>query len=175
MNSMIELALRNLVQVLMLFAFTATGTIICAQTVTIKIVDGRNGRQMETTCVGVWERQDRKDLVSIPTDKDGIARLRLTDKDNEIDIQNRWKGCGVFGVINPIMKYDDTLRVDVGYALCLPRQDYSLLAIKGISTKQLMQQGIVMQNACGKVTASPKPGELTIFVRPFSWWERAMR
>jgi hypothetical protein len=172
---MIQLTFRSLAQFLMLLAFTSTSTFLCAQTVTIKLVNGRNGRQMAPTCVGVWVRQDRKDLISIPTDKDGIARLRLTDNDDEIDIQNRWKDCGLFGVVNPVVKYDDTLRIDVGYALCLQGPDYSLLANTGISTMQLLYQGIVMPNTCGKATASPKPGELIIFVRPFSWWERAMR
>jgi hypothetical protein len=164
--------IRQVLQFLVFLVLSSSGTLLCAQTVEIKLVNGRNGRQMAATCVGVWVRQDRKDLISIPTDRNGIARLRLTDNDDEIDVQNRWKDCGLFGVINPVVKYADTLRVDVGYALCLPRPDYSLLAITGVSTKRLMQRGIVMPNICGKVIASPKPGELIIFVRPFTWWER---
>jgi hypothetical protein len=50
--------------------------------------------------------------------------------------------------------------------------DYSWLDIREISTKQLMREGIVMPNTCGKATASPQPGELVIFVRPLSWWEK---
>jgi hypothetical protein len=38
--------------------------------------------------------------------------------------------------------------------------------------KQVVQQGIVTANTCGKATASPKPGEVTIFVRPLTWWEQ---
>jgi hypothetical protein len=171
----IQLHFRGGLRFLVLFLLSSSGTLFYAQTVTIKLVNGRDGHQMAATCVGVWVRQDRKDLVSIPTDKSGIAQLRLTDNDGEIDIHNRSKDCGLFGVINPVVKYDDTLRIDVGYALCLPRPDYSLLALTGISTKQLIQQGIVMPNSCGKATASTEPGKLIIFVRPFSWWERSMQ
>jgi hypothetical protein len=61
---------------------------------------------MSNSYVNVWVGTKRKEAMVIPTDKDGIARLRLTDND------------------------------------------------------------------CGKATASPKPGELIIFVRPLTWWEK---
>jgi hypothetical protein len=110
--------------------------------------------------------------MAIPTDNNGVARLRLTDRDGEIDIHNRWKGCGEFGVINPVVKYDDSFRINAGYVLCQPRTpDYSWLAMTDLSTKQVVQQGRVTTNTCGKATASPKPGELILFVRPLSWWE----
>jgi hypothetical protein len=109
----------------------------------------------------------------IPTDKDGIARLRLTDNDDEVNLHMREKYIGNNVVIDPIVKYDENFRVNVPFVICYPHvRDYSCLAIANISTKQLLQQGIVWPNACGKVTASPKPGELIVFVRPLSWWEK---
>jgi hypothetical protein len=166
---------RWLVRFLISLVFTLAGTILSAQSVVIVIINGRNGRRVAATCVGVWVRQDRKDLISVPTDKNGIARLRLTNNAAEIDTHDRWRSCGPFGVINPVVKYSGIIRVDVSYALCLPRQEYSSLAITGVSTRQLMQKGIVMPNTCGKTSALPKPGELTVFVRKFTWWEKAMR
>ncbi|MGO8720583.1 MAG: hypothetical protein ACLQMO_15420 [Acidobacteriaceae bacterium] len=171
---MIRAIFRSLMQFLMLLLFTSICTSLYAQKVMIKIVNGRNGREMAPTCVSVWSQQNHKDMISIPTDKDGIARLRLTDNDDEIDVHNRWKGCGLFGVTNPIVKYKSTLHIYVGYALCLPPPDHSLLDITGISTRQLMQRGIVMPNTCGKATALPKPGELVIFVKRFGWWRRTV-
>jgi len=115
---------------------------------------------------------ERKTAMAIPTDESGIARLRLTHNDSEIDIHNRWKGCGDFGIVNPIVKYDDSLHIRAGYVLCqLRKPDYSWLAVTNPSTKQILQQGIVTANTCGKATASPTPGEVVIFVRPLSWWE----
>jgi hypothetical protein len=111
--------------------------------------------------------------MAIPTDNNGVARLRLTDKDSEIDSGKPWRACGDFGVIDPVVKYDDSLRVNAGYVLCEPRTpDYSWLGITGFPTKQVVQQGIVTPNACGKATASPRPGEVIIFVRPLTWWEK---
>jgi hypothetical protein len=157
----------------MLLVLTVSGAILCAQTVTIKLVNGRNGRPMSNSYVNVWVGTTRKKAMVIPTDKDGIARLRLTDNDDEVDLHIRGKYSGDNVVIDPIVKYDDNFQVNVGFVICHPHApDYSWLSITNISTKQLLQQGIVWPNTCGKATASPQPGELVIFVRPLSWWEK---
>lgn len=111
--------------------------------------------------------------MAIPTDEDGIAWLYLTDKDSEVNAQNQPKSCGDFGVAHPVVKYADTIRIVAGYAVCQPHTPgYSWLATMEFSTKQIVQQGVVTANVCSKATAPPKPGELTIFVRPLSWWEK---
>ena len=111
--------------------------------------------------------------MAIPTDTNGIAWLRLTDKDSDINIRNRWDRCGDFGVNNPVVKYDDSFRINAGYVLCqLHTHDYSWLAMTDFSTKQVLQQGVVTANTCSKVRASPEPGEVILFVRPLTWWEK---
>lgn len=76
------------------------------------------------------------------------------------------------GVIHPVVKNSDTLRIVAGYVVCQPHAaDYSWLATMEFSTKKIIQQGIVIGNTCGKSTASRTPGELLIFVRPLTWWE----
>ncbi len=128
---------------------------------------------MSNSHVNVWVGNQRKDAMVIPTDKDGVARLRVTDNDEEVDLHMREKYTEDNVVIDPIVKYDELLRVNVPFVMCYPHvRDYSWLAITNVSTKQLLQQGIVWPNACGKTTASPKPGELIIFARPLSWWEK---
>ncbi len=162
------------VQVPVLLTFLAFGTVLRAQTVEIKLVDGRNGHPMKGTCVDVWVGKPRKIVMSmvIPTDEKGVARLRLTDNDGEIDVHNHWAGCGDRGVANPVVTYDDPLKIHAGYVLCQARKsDYSWLAVMDFSTKEVLQHGIATANTCGKVTASPKPGEVVIFVRPLNWWE----
>jgi len=173
MVSMTELTFRRLAQLLLLLVFTSTGTFLCAQIVTIKLVNGRNGHPMSNSHVNLWVGPERKRTMVIPTDKNGIARLRLTDNDDEVDLHMHEKHIGDNVVIDPTVKYDENLWVNVPFVICYPHvRDYSWLAITNISTKQLLQQGIVWPNTCGKATASPKPGELAIFVRPLTWWEK---
>jgi len=99
-----------------------------------------------------------KAAMAIPTGNNGVAWLRLTDKDGEIDLHNRWKGCGDDGVINPVVKYDESLRINAGYVLCQPRTPgYSWLVITDFSTKQVAQEGLVTTNTCGRATDVAEP------------------
>jgi hypothetical protein len=164
---------RCLLRLIMFFFLSSSGTFLYAQTIEIKLVNGRSGDPISDTCVNVWVGTARKDAMSIPTDENGIARFRLTDKESEIDLQNRWKGCGDFGMVNPVVKYDDILRINAGFVSCQSRpSDHSWLAISDISTKEVLQRGVVTANTCGKATASPKPREVVLFVRPLTWWEK---
>jgi hypothetical protein len=169
----VRLFFRRLVQFFVLLAFGSSGTVLCAQTVEITLVNGRNGRPMAGACVNVWVGHERKAAMAIPTDENGVARLRLTDKDGEIDIHDRWKDCGDFGMINPVVKYNESLRINAGYVSCQSRTpDHSWLAVTDLSTKEVLQHGFATANTCGKATASPRPGEVILFVRSLSWWEK---
>ena len=140
-----------------------------AQTLLIKLVNGRSGRPISHGFVNVWVGNAQKAAMPITTDQEGIARLRLTENDSEIDVQNR-RGVGV---VNPVVKYSDSLRVNAGYVSCQPNKpDYSWLWIQSFSTPDVLRSGIVTANACGKAKASPQPGELIMFVRPLTFWEK---
>lgn len=144
-----------------------------AQSIRIELVNGRNGRPIANTCVNAWVGTERKDAMAIPTDKDGIARLYLTDKDTEINTRSQWGNCGLFGVLDPVVRHSDTIAVNAGYVLCETRKsDYSWLAIRTFATAEVLQHGIVMANTCGKAMASPQAGEIIIYVRPLTWWEK---
>jgi len=157
---------------LLLLTFSSAFT-LSAQTIEVKLIDGRNGHPIANSCVNVWVGNEQKDALAIPTDNDGVARLRLTDRDAEINTQNRWKQCGAFGVINPVVRFESSVTINAGYVLCRPQEtDYSWLALKNFPTKQILAEGVVSPNACGKHSASPVPGQVIIFVRPLSFWEK---
>ncbi len=121
----------------------------------------------------MWVGNEHKDAMAIPTDKNGVARLRLTDNDAEVTTAAGWEGCGGFGVINPIVKYKPFIEVNVAYVVCEPRgTDFSWLKLKHFSTERLVREGFVTANTCGKLTASARPGALIIFVRPLNFWEK---
>ena len=168
-DPLVQPIVGNVVQFLILVVLTSSGTFLCGQTIRIKLVNGRNGHPLSNSHVNVWVGKERTKAMTIPTDHDGIARLRLTDTDDEVNLHIREQYVGDNVVFDPIVKYDENLRVNVPFVICYPHvRDYSWLATTNISTKQLLQQGIVWPNACGKAVASPKPGELIIFVRPLA-------
>lgn len=125
-----------------------------AQSIRIKLVNGRNGRPIAGTHVNVWVGKKRKWAMVIPTDKDGVASLVLTDKEGEVNVPDV-EGDGSHVVVNPVVKYDDDLGINAPYVLCQPgTPDYSWLVIRHISTKQIVAQGVVTPNACGTATVS---------------------
>lgn len=169
----LRLSCRGFVALFVLLVCGASEVAVGAQAIKIKLVNGRSGRPMTGACVNVWVGGKRKEAMAIPTDKDGVGLLYFTDENAEINTQNQWKSCGGFGVINPVVKYADTIRINAGYVLCRPhRPDYSWLAMTEFSTSQVVQKGIVTPNACGRATASAEPGEVILFVRPLTWWEK---
>ncbi len=151
------------------------GAVLSAQTLDITLVDGRSGRPMagSASYVNVWVGAERKQALAIPTDHNGVARLQLTLKLGEVNVPSCPEGCGSIVVNHPVVGYDESLRVNVPYVLCEPGgSQYSWLATVQFSTEQIMQHGYVSPNLCGKSTASPKPGQLVLFVRPLSWREK---
>jgi hypothetical protein len=148
--------------VLFLFlAFAALQSRLDAQTIKIKLMNGRDGRPIANKWVDLGIG-NIVHMLTIPTDKEGVASFRLTDDNADVNT----------GVANPVVKYSDNFRVHAPFALCQPNEpNYSWLAIMVFSTKDVLQQGIVRANTCGKTTAAPVPGEVIIFVRPLTFWE----
>lgn len=160
-----------------LLVFALSGTAVRAQTVELKIVNGRNGHPVADRCMYVWvgDRSNPSSgpLLGTQTDKEGIIRLRLTRGDRRTNNESQRLACGLAGSIEPVANYGDTISVRTGYALCEPRTaDYSWLARADFSTDEALRHGVVTANTCGKATAPPKPGAVILFVRPLTWWEK---
>jgi hypothetical protein len=149
------------------------GMSLSAQTLEIRLVDGRSGRPMlgASSHVNVWVGKERKEAIVIPTHENGVARIQLTLNPSEVNIPSS-KNDGSIVVEHPVVKYDESFRVNVPYVLCgSQRSNYSWLTLGNFSTKEILQHGYASPNTCGKVTVSPQPGQVVLFVRPLTWWE----
>lgn len=147
---------------------------ISAQELEIRLVDGRNGRPMagKNSYVNLWVGTERKAAIVVPTDGKGVARIQLTSNPREVNIPNSTNS-GSNVVDHPIVKYAESLQINVPYVLCgSGGSNYSWLGLLNFSTKEILQRGYASPNTCGKATASPIPGEVILFVRPLSWWEK---
>jgi hypothetical protein len=102
------------------------------------------------------------------------------------EFEKKYKYCG-FGlplkVAHPIVKYDESISIQspgdisfihgnaaypVGYIPCwvdLQKNKEPQWTLAHFSTKDVLQQGVVTANTCGKASVSPKPGEIILFVR----------
>jgi hypothetical protein len=85
---------------------------LSAQTICIKLVDGRNGAPKAGSRVNVWVGKERKSAIVIPTDKDGVVSLALTEVKDEVNVP-RVEGYESRVLTNPVVKYDDDLQINV--------------------------------------------------------------
>ncbi|PYV31779.1 MAG: hypothetical protein DMG22_15605 [Acidobacteria bacterium] len=148
------------------------GTALHAQDIRIKVLDGRNGRLVTNECVYVYVGKN-VDPLEIPTNNDGMALLHLTNRDSATSIQHGDGPACRAGVVDPIVKYADTVGITSGsgrYMLC-QRHQPGRLDLR-FSVEKVLKSGDSTANVCGKIEASPNPGELIFFVRPATWWER---
>ena len=147
---------------------------LAAQKLEIKLVDGRNGRPMVGTSayVNIWVGGERKEAIAIPTDESGVARLQLTLNPNEVNIPIS-TGHGTIVEKHPVVQYDESFRINVPYVVCRSGEgDRSPLGLKNFNTKEVLDHGYASANTCGKVIATPQPGQVVLFVRPLTFWEK---
>lgn len=130
----------------LVFFFAAL--IVQAQNVTVLIhirpIDGRTGRPMKNEQVGLANRADYRE-ISVTTNQFGIASLRI-DESAVILVHNtdKYVNCGDErgGLVHNDFKVSEILSTGV-------------------------VQAIMQPNLCGKASGVPRPGELTLFVRPW--------
>ncbi len=164
----------GLLKLFVLLFLTLPGVSLFAQTLEIKLVDGRNGRPMvsASSYVNAWVGTQRKEAIAVPTDGKGVARIQLTLNPGEVNIPNS-KNSGSIVVERPIVMYDESFRINAPYALCASEgSNYSWLRSEEFSTKEVLRRGYVSPNICGQSTDSPRPGQVILFVRPLTWWEK---
>lgn len=173
------LPLLGLLPVSVVVFIALCGSVLGAQEIRIKVLNGRNGRPVTNECVNVWlgdlsvgsGRSPAAELL-IPTDKDGLATLRLTRGAAHGVSYRRTTACNGGGQVDPTVGYAATIGVSGDYYVACQAHppDSPMLPF---SVEKILESGDVSANFCGKIEASPKPGELILFVRPMHWWERA--
>jgi len=114
--------------------------------------------------------------VDLRTDKSGDAELRLTQNGSDVDSHYNLKlNCGGDGAINPVLKDNGIIVMASGdYPPCLLPESVPGSRNKEFefSTKEVIEHGVASANTCGNVAASPKPGEIILFVRPRNHQEK---
>jgi hypothetical protein len=119
-----------------------------AQTIQIRVIDGRNGHPISGERLQVSTDPNFNNWMQSSTSSDGIATVDVGGG-KEIKIASN-----LFYDCRPFQK-------DV------PRPVYSVA--------EILNTGAATANACGKLKVEPKRGELLFFVRPLHWWEGIRR
>jgi hypothetical protein len=159
------LALRKTVLSCILFAVAPAGLLAQAVTIHVRVLDGRTGKNlsgMNLEFVDYYHDSDgstHADLngrMLVKASSDGDSYIANPDAHGVLVFE----ALGNDGVWTPCTRqklYDSDTRT------------YGKEYLYQVST--IVASGLVAKNHCSGRTATAKPGELVIFVRPVTWWE----
>jgi hypothetical protein len=117
-----------------------------AQTVQIHVrfLDGRNGKPISKKQTHVFDVTHQQE---IPTNRaDQLGRVLVNVSENSV--------------------------INAGTRDFIDCTNNSSGAATSAGVHQILTAGVIGGNLCGKASATPAPGELVVFVRPWGFWEK---
>lgn len=159
-------ALRKITLAFILFAVAPIGLLAQTAQVHIRVFDGRTGKNlsgMNLTFVDYHNDRDggtHADLngrMIVKTSADGDSYVANPDA----------HGVLVFNVLGTSGAWIPCTRQKLYDS---KTQTYGSEHLYPVST--IVASGLVANNNCSRRTATAKPGELIVFVRPPTWWEK---
>lgn len=130
------------------------------QTIIIRLLNGRNGHsiQGERLTVRFFDRS-HKSLPDPPSYRNGssFSLLPATREGGSVVVR---MPVGTASLEVDVWGYIDCHRYPKGAT----SDEYSVLDI--------LKDGLVLENMCGKTREMPNAGELIYYVRPINWWDR---
>jgi hypothetical protein len=159
----------------------SAGPVLHAQEGHIKVLNGRNGMPITNECLNVWIGPSFRENLIAPTNNEGVVVLRYRSGDVTADAvtAHTCDGMAVLGP-KPLPKGKDAIAISGDYYVpCREygksdpgKLDLGLGIMPSYSIKMIFESGISAGNTCGKVRAEAKPGELILFMRPMTFWEK---
>jgi hypothetical protein len=132
---------------LLLLVLITCAQSLSAQTIHIRIVNGKNGRPIKNETLRVWTTRNHVDADLWPTDATGSVLLKVDG--------------------NAQIALDENLNASCR-TLPANQQSFQLL----YSVAEILNKGISTDNTCGTVRVAAKAGELILFERPFTLMEK---
>lgn len=159
-------ALRTVILSCILFAVAPTELLAQTAAIHIRVLDGRTGKNlsgMNLTFV------DYHTDPNGSTDADLNGRMIVkTSADGDSYVANpEAHGVLVFNVLGRDAAWVPCTREKLYDS---DTRTYGSEHLYPVST--IVASGLVAKNNCSRRTATAKPGELVIFVRPPTWWEK---
>jgi hypothetical protein len=158
--------LRTALLSCILFAVAPIGLLAQTATIHIRVLDGRTGKNlsgMNLTFVDYHNDRDgstHPDLngrMIVKTSADGDSYVANPDAHGVL-VFNVLGSSGAWIPCTRQKLYDSNTRT------------YGSEHLYPVST--IVASGLVANNNCSKRTATAKPGELIVFLRPPTWWEK---
>lgn len=159
-------ALRTAILSCILFAAAPIRLLAQTATIHVRVLDGRTGKNLSGMNLA---------FVDYHTDPDGSTHADLNGRmtvRTSVDGDSYTANPGAHGVL--VFNWLDK---DGVWIPCTRQKlydsdtrTYGSEYLYPVST--IVASGLVANNNCSRRTATAKPGELIIFVRPATWWEK---
>lgn len=157
------------------------GPVLHAQEVHIKVLNGRNGRPITNECLNVWIGPSFRENLIAPTNNEGVVVLRYGDGNVTAEAVTAHT-CNGMAVLGPKRLRNGMDAIAISGDYYVPCQEYGKLDpdklnlglgnMPSYSIKKILDSGVSGANTCGKARAKAKPGELILFMRPLTFWEK---
>lgn len=150
-----------------LCAVAPIGLVAQIATIHVRVLDGRTGKSlsgMKLTFVDYHTdsngatHADLNGRMVVKTSADGDSYLATPDAHGVLVFNDLGNLTGAWTPCTRQKLYDSNTRT------------YGNEHLYPVST--IVSLGLVATNNCSRRTATAKPGELVIFVRPWTWWEK---
>lgn len=119
------------------------------RTITLRLLDGRNGKPLKTDEVEVWIDKEQTHVLTVHTAPNGVATVEIPSTTSGIYVTAREDGWFMY-------------RCDADEKK--PTPAYSI--------ERIISSGTVAANRCSRRTAAAEPGSLTVFLRPLTFWDK---
>jgi hypothetical protein len=158
-----------------------SGSMARAQDIRIRLVNARNGKPMTNRCLTIALGSWRAATLLAQTNGEGELVLHTRDRQVTAD-QPPCNGLAFLGPKVPtnevgwisVIGDGDTYVVCQEYAHQVPGQPPRLPTdlIPTYPITKILGSGVAAVNTCGKFRVDAKPGELILFARRMSLWEK---
>ena len=162
-----SVTLRKSILICILFVVAHIGLLAQTTTIHVRVLDGRTGKNLAGMYLAFLDYHsgphgDKND------DLNGRLFVKSSVDGDSYSVNPDVNGVLVFDGLGDRTGYWTTCTRQKFYNS--QTQTYGQEHLYPVST--IIATGIVSKNSCSRRTAIAKPGELILFVRPTTWWER---
>jgi hypothetical protein len=166
----------------LLISALVSGHLAWAQDIQIRVVNARNGKPITHECLNISLGKWHGAELLAQTNSDGTVVLHVKGGQVTVVVSSP-KACNTQAIVGPKPFTDDKRSISVVGGIYVVCQEYgnhvsgqpppvNVDLIPTYAVTKILESGVAAANTCGRFRAEAKPGELVLFVRPMSFWER---
>lgn len=172
-----------IIRAYLLVLFVGYGSMARTQDIHIRLVNARNGKPMTGRCLTIALGSWRGATLLAETNREGVVVLH--SRGGQVAADATSPPCNGLAILGPKAPTNEAGWISAlgdgdTYVVCQeyghpvpgqpPKPPTDLIPTYPIT--KILESGVAAVNTCGKFTVEAKPGELILFARRMSFWEK---